>query len=88
MKKLEFSKIILIVAYFTAVSFTLLTAYVTLNGGESSYFANIVLAVWGTVSLGVGFYYWKAKAENIIKISNDIPEKVLDKVQDIKGFLE
>ena len=51
---------------------------------EAIFFANCI--AFGASHWVLG--YWKAKAENIIKISNDIPEKVLDKVQDIKGFLE
>lgn len=88
MNKFEFSKLILVVAYITAVVFTALTAYVALAGGDAASFANIVLAIWGTVSVGVGFYFWKAKAENIVKIAKTIPQKVLDKVNDIGEFLE
>lgn len=88
MNKFEFSKLILVVAYITAVFFTAVTAYVAIAGGDAASFANIVLAIWALVSTAVGFYFWKAKAENIIKISKTIPQKVLDKVEDIKSFLE
>lgn len=88
MKKLEFSKFILYVLYLTAVSFTLLTGYVALQGGDAASVANIVLAIWGSVSVGVGFYYWKAKAENTIKISSKIPPAVLEKINDVGEFLE
>lgn len=88
MNKFEFSKLILVVAYITAVFFTAITAYVAIVGGDAASFANIVLAIWALVSTAVGFYFWKAKAENIIKISKTIPQKVLDKVEDIKSFLE
>lgn len=88
MKKLEFSKFILYVLYLTAVAFTLLTGYVALQGGDAASIANIVLAIWGSVSVGVGFYYWKAKAENTIKISSKIPPAVLEKINDVGEFLE
>ena len=88
MNKFEFSKLILVVAYFTAVVFTALTAWVAIQGGDAASFANIVLAIWALVSTAVGFYFWKAKAENIVKISKEIPKKILDKVQDIGEFLE
>lgn len=88
MKKLEFSKFILYVLYLTAVAFTLLTGYVALQGGDAASVANIVLAIWGSVSVGVGFYYWKAKAENTIKISSKIPPAVLEKINDVGEFLE
>ena len=85
--KMEFSKIILIVAYVNAVVFTAIAAWLGVNGDLAS-FANIVLATWGLVTAGVGFYYWKAKAENIIKISQNIPEELKEHLDSVKNLLE
>lgn len=88
LKTLEFSKLILIVGYFTAIIFTAATGYLALVGGDAGSFANIVLAIWAMVSTAVGFYFWKAKAENMIKIGNSIPKKVMEEMERIKGFIE
>ena len=85
--KLEFSKIILIVAYVTSVIFTVVAAWLGVYGDLSS-FANIVLAIWGMTTMGVGFYYWKAKAENIVKISKNIPEELKQHLDSVKNLLE
>ena len=87
-KEFEFSKWILIVAYLTGILFTGIAGYVAIVGGDAGSFANIVLAIWGLVSTAVGFYFWKAKAENIVKISKDIPKKILDKINDVGEFLD
>ena len=87
-KKLEFSKLILIVGYFTAFLFTAIAGYVALVGGDAGSFANIVLAIWGMVSTAVGFYYWKAKAENLIKIAKEVPQELVENLDEIKGFIE
>lgn len=88
MNKFEFSKLILITAYITAIIFTIVTAYIAIIGGDASSFANIVLAIWSLVSVAVGFYFWKAKAENIIKLAGKVPAAVQDKLDQIKNFLE
>lgn len=87
-KKLEFSKLILIVGYLTAFAFTSLAGYIALVGGDAGSFANIVLAIWGMVSTAVGFYYWKAKAENLIKIAKEVPQELIENLDEIKGFVE
>lgn len=87
-KKLEFSKLILIVGYLTAFLFTGVAGYVALVGGDAGSFANIVLAIWGMVSTAVGFYYWKAKAENLVKIAKELPQELVENLDEIKGYVE
>jgi hypothetical protein len=87
MKKIEFSKLILIVAYATGVVFTAIAGWVAIVGGDAGSFANIVLAIWGLVSTAVGFYYWKAKAENMIKIGKKIPKELMESLDAVKEFL-
>ena len=86
--KIEFSKLILIVAYLTAITFTGVAAWLGYFGADLASFANIVLAVWALVTAGVGFYYWKAKAENIIKISQNIPDNMKEYLDSIKNLLD
>lgn len=87
-KEFEFSKWILIVAYLTGLVFTSLTVWLAIAGGDAASFANIVLAIWALVSTAVGFYFWKAKAENLIKIAKAIPHDKVDDLDEIKAFVE
>lgn len=88
MFKIEFSKLILIIAYITAVTFTVVAAWLGYFGADLASFSNIVLVIWGLVTTGVGFYYWKAKAENIIKISQNLPENIKEHIDSVKNLLE
>ena len=84
MKKIEFSKLIFIVMFLTAFSFTCAAVYVALMGGDAASISNIVLALWGSVATGELAYYSKAKAENLLKIGNTISQEVLDKASQVK----
>lgn len=87
-KKLEFSKLILIVGYLTATIFTAVAAQIAIVSGDIGSFANIVAIIWGTVGAAVSFYYWKAKAENLIKIAKEVPQELIENLDEIKGFVE
>lgn len=79
--KIEFSKLILIVTYGSALVFTLVAAYLAAIGADVASFSTVVLANWALVTTGTSFYYWKAKAENLIKISKTVPQAVLDMIE-------
>ncbi len=77
-KKIEFSKAIIIIE-------TLLVLYVTHRvlgfisvsiesnfTGSLPYLTTLIGAVWGAYGTSISFYYNKAKAENKIKINNNI----------------
>lgn len=77
-KKLEFSKLIIVIE-------TLLVLYVTYKvlgfisvsiasnfTGSLPYLTTLIGAVWGAYGTSISFYYNKAKAENKIKINNNI----------------
>lgn len=86
--KIEFSKLILIVAYFTAVFFSGIAAWLAMLGADIASYSNIVLVVWGVVTTGTGFYYWKAKAENVVKITNALPKKLQENIESIKDLID
>lgn len=70
-KKMEFSKLILIVAaIFNAVViiFTMVMIWITLDLTPLSY---LIPSVAAEVATGTGFYYSKAKVENKIKLMRD-----------------
>lgn len=86
MKKLEFSKVLFLVVYITSLVFSALTVVVSIIGGDAASVANIALAMWGTTSIATGFYFWKAKAENMIKIYNSMPAELLNKIEAVSEF--
>ncbi len=75
MKKREFSKRILtMVAKATAA--IVVAAFVLMwRTGDTSALAYIVPGIFAELSAATGFYFWKAKAENMIKL--DIERKKL-----------
>lgn len=88
MQKREFSKFVLLITYWTAVFFTVVSAYLALSGIDIGSFGNIVLAIWGLVSVAVGFYFWKAKAENLIKLARELPKECIEDLDEIKAFVD
>ena len=82
-KKIEFSKLILITVFITGVAFSLIAAYLALKGADVSSYAPIVLAIWAQLGTSSGFYYWKAKAENKIKLLKQVPADLRDEANEI-----
>lgn len=81
-KKLEFSKIIFVyiaVMFTIVIIFTMVLMWYT---QDTSAVAYLIPAVGGLMATTVGFYSWKAKAENILKIkqSNSISDIEADEI--------
>lgn len=75
-KKMEFSKKILIVVAVISiivVAYTLVMVAITQNLDPLNY---LIPALFGEVATGTGFYYWKAKQENSIKLKKFYGESV------------
>lgn len=66
--KVEFSKVIIVISWLVAITLTLLSAFLVLIDKDISSFSNVVLASWAEVTGANGFYYWKAKNENMFKL--------------------
>ena len=70
-KKMEFSKLILIVAGIinaVVIVFTMVMVWITLDLTPLQY---LIPSVAAEVATGTGFYYHKAKVENKIKLMRD-----------------
>ncbi len=85
------SKVILLVSYIFGVILTGLTVTGIVLGYDVTPLGIITGAAFGEISIANGFYYNKAKKENVIKIavglSKNIPaEKVEDVVKIIDSF--
>ncbi len=72
-RKLEFTKIVLVcvlITYFVGVFIGVKISLIDITQ------LGVLLAYIGTpTAAAIGFYCWKAKAENIVKIKRDNPEE-------------
>lgn len=82
-KKMEFGKKLLILDY--SILFLMILLFFIFTGHEidTSNFV-IILSAWiAQIAISSGCYYWKAKAENLIKLPiymlNNLPEDMKDK---------
>lgn len=68
MKKMEFSKKLLIADY--AILALMVAAFFVSNlNGHDAGNCSIVVSAWiAQVAISAGAYYWKAKAENLVKL--------------------
>lgn len=68
MKRLEFSKKILIVAVVISIAIDAFACVMMWRTGDLTPLAYLIPAVAAEVATGTGFYYNKAKLENKIKL--------------------
>lgn len=64
----EFSKWILMVAGTVTITVTVFTLAVVWHTGDTSPLGYLIPAVFGELATATGFYYWKARKENSIKL--------------------
>lgn len=73
-KKIETSKLILIVSYAMAVILTAIVIYGAFAYLDMSNVVQLALAAWAEVAATNVFYYRKAGRENVLKIYKSLPE--------------
>lgn len=81
--KLCFSKKLLIADYLVLVLLIAAFMYFTFTGKDTTNIA-IVIGAWiAQLAVSSGFYYWKAKCENLVKMPiqmlKDLPEDMKEK---------
>lgn len=87
-KSMEFSKKILVVSWLSGsfvITFALWLTYKMVLGGYSgdvSLVAIILSGGFAEIAAGTGFYYYKAKAENVIKIQQQYGLEMAEKVRE------
>ena len=67
-KKIEFSKIIMLVVGAVTITVTAFTLIIVKETGDTSPLAYLIPAVFAEFATATGFYYSKAKSENQIKL--------------------
>jgi len=81
-KNLEFSKKLLIFTEFI-VSFVAIFSAVAVLMGDTQPLTVLITASFGLASMSFGFYFWKAKCENVKKLSKDLTYNEVKKIIDI-----
>lgn len=82
-KKIEFSKLIMLVVGAVTIIVTAFTLFMVWKTQDLSPLAYLIPAVFAELSVGTGFYYSKAKAENRIKLRKQYGSEVYN---DTKEF--
>lgn len=72
-RKLEFSKIVLVLVLLTYFVGVFIGVKISLI--DVSQLAALLAYIGTPTAAAIGFYCWKAKAENIVKIKKDNPEE-------------
>lgn len=89
MKKTEFSKKILIFMTVFTVIITVYALVLMWKTGDTSGLAYLIPAVFAEYATATGFYYWKARSENKIKlmrIYGETAEKALNNENNYNNY--
>ena len=79
LKNMEFSKRLLLFVQALIIALFILTAVATLKGYVDALVA-LITGVFSLASIAFGFYFWKAKAENIRKYAKKLSPEDIEKV--------
>ena len=77
---MEFSKKLLVFIECLIIALFILTAVATFTGYVDALVA-LITGVFTLASIAFGFYYWKAKNENIRKYAKGIDKETLKKLE-------
>lgn len=83
-KAVEFSKVVLLVVmilYFVVVSVGIALSFI-----DYTQYSTLAMLVGAPTATAIGFYAWKAKAENVIKIKQQHPEETKDVPVDLNNI--
>lgn len=76
-KKIETSKLILLISYLISISLTVIVIIGTFTGNDMEWVTQITLASYAEISASNIFYFKKSVRENIFK---NIPKECLSQV--------
>lgn len=83
-KRFEFSKLVLIsvmILYFFAAGVGIAISFI-----DYAQYSTLAMLVGAPTATAIGFYSWKAKAENVIKIKKENPEATKDMPVDLNNL--
>jgi len=73
-KRMEFSKKIFIGVSIATISVAIFSMYMMYKTNDLSPLSYLIGSVFTEFATATGFYYWKAKNENIIKLGGKIDD--------------
>lgn len=79
MKRMEFSKKLLVFIECLVIALFILTCIAVFKGDASALVA-LITGVFSLASIAFGFYFWKAKTENIRKYTRKLSQEDIEKV--------
>ena len=79
LKNAEWSKRLLVFIEVLIIAVFILVMVATIKGDASALVA-LITGVFSLASISFGFYYWKAKAENINKYAKAVDKETMDKI--------
>lgn len=79
LKNIEFSKRLLLFVQLLIIALFILTTIATCKGDSGALIA-LITGVFSLASIAFGFYFWKAKNENIRKYSKKLSKEDIEKV--------
>lgn len=79
MKRMEFSKKLLVFIECLVIALFVLTCIAVFKGDASALVA-LITGVFSLAGIAFGFYFWKAKNENIRKYSRKLSKEDIEKV--------
>ena len=85
-KKIETSKLIILVSYIISIALSLVVIIGSFMGVEVGDIATIAALAFGEMGASNIWYFKKASKENVLKIAKKIPEEYKDQV-DINQLL-
>lgn len=71
---METSKIILMTTLIMAVLVVIITGISIIVNNDTVVLEFLITGVFGLTSTSLGFYFWKAKNENIAKYGNNVED--------------
>lgn len=80
---METSKKVLLVSYALMIIITTFVCVVFYLGYDIQHLNVLLGLTWAEVTAANSFYFWKARAENKLKISKSIDPRILDKIEEI-----
>ena len=81
-KGYEFCKKLLLFVEYIIIFVCILTLISTLKGNTEPLIA-LITGIFSLATISYGFYYWKAKNENIQKITKDIDPETFKKLLEV-----
>lgn len=87
-KKIEFSKIILVVVALATIAVLVVSFVLMWKTMDLSPLSYIITGIFAELASATGFYYWKARAENIVKLRILLGDNTMNTTDDFTTLPE